>query len=234
VKVRGYRIELGEIEAVLGQYWAVREAVVIVREDEEGEKRLVAYVVTEEGVEPGSHELRSYLKEKLPEYMIPSLFVLLDELPLTANGKVDRRALPAPDHQHIESHRSYVAPQTPVEELLASIWSEVLHVEQVGIHDNFFDLGGHSLLVTRLHAGLQEHFQQKLTLLDIFKYPTINTLAQYLTQPSTSSGDEFKEEQGGLEEIKPTPRENDRQGRKRRREFMKNLRAEEGDDDDVE
>src|SRR5205823_5797689 len=138
VKVRGFRIELGEIEAYLGGHPGVREVVVLAREDSPGEKRLVAYVVGQEGVIPSGSELRGFLKERLPEYMVPSAFVGLPALPLTPNGKVDRRALPAPEGRGMTE--GYVPPCTPTEELLAGIWAEVLRQERVGRHDNFFAL----------------------------------------------------------------------------------------------
>src|SRR6185369_10995530 len=142
VKIRGLRIELGEIEAVLGQHERVRQSVVIAREDVPGQKQLVAYVVSEGEPEVSSTELRSHLKEQLPEYMVPAFFVTLTELPLTLNGKVDRRALPAPEHTRAQSEESYVAAVTPAEQALAAIWCEVLGLDQVGVHDNFFHLGG--------------------------------------------------------------------------------------------
>ena len=141
VKVRGFRIELGEIEAVINQHSTVRETVVMAREDKPGDKRLVAYLVIDQNSASGIVELRSHLKEKLPDYMIPSAFVVLDKLPLTPNGKVDRRALPQPEQSRPESEETYVAPRTQVEEMLAAIWAEVLNIESVGIDDNFFELG---------------------------------------------------------------------------------------------
>ncbi|MFO0108791.1 MAG: non-ribosomal peptide synthetase, partial [bacterium] len=145
VKIRGFRIELGEIEAVLSQLGDVQASCVIVREDITGDKRLVGYIVPQKEVTPTVSELRQFLKAKLPEYMVPNAFVILDSLPLTPNGKIDHRALPAPD-LHREFKHKYVAPRTPVEEMLAQIWAQVLKVEQVGIEDNFFTFGGHSLL----------------------------------------------------------------------------------------
>src|SRR6185295_5780491 len=145
VKIRGFRIELGEIEAKLGQCAGVREAVVIAREDVAGDKRLVAYLVAEEGVALQAAELRAALLAQLPEYMVPSAFVELEALPLTPNGKLDRKALPAPDAMALVT-REYEAPQGETAEALAVIWRELLRVQQVGRHDRFFDLGGHSLL----------------------------------------------------------------------------------------
>jgi aspartate racemase len=181
VKVRGYRIELGEIEAVLLSHPAVRSAVVVAREEEARDKRLVAYVVGEtESV--AVIELRAYLKEKLPEYMMPSAFVMLDALPLTANGKVDRRALPAPERGRAEGGNEYVAPRTPVEEMVAGIWSEVLGVERVGVNDNFFELGGHSLLATRVISRLSGAGYRELPLRSLFEKPTVAELALLIEQ----------------------------------------------------
>ncbi|MBM0108954.1 non-ribosomal peptide synthetase, partial [Steroidobacter sp. S1-65] len=144
VKIRGFRIELGEIEAQLANQASVKDAVVIAREDAPGEKRLVGYVTSRGAQPPSVEELRAHLKAVLPEYMVPSAFVVLSSLPLTPNGKLDRRALPAPELDAYVS-REYEAPQGEVEEVLAGIWQELLHVERVGRQDNFFELGGHSL-----------------------------------------------------------------------------------------
>ena len=182
VKVRGFRIELGEIEAVLAGHEGVRETVVVAREDEPGEKRLVAYLVAAQETAPTVSELRSLLKGRLPEYMVPSAFVVLDELPLTPNGKVDRRALPAPDHTRPELEEAFVAPRTPVEEVVAGIWAEVLGMEQVGIHDNFFELGGHSLKATQVVSRVREAFQVELPLRSLFESPTVAELALAVTQ----------------------------------------------------
>src|SRR5262249_5786556 len=149
VKIRGYRIELGEIEAALAQQPQVREAVVVAREDEPGNQRLVAYVVPALKQAIDLSELRRALSEKLPLYMLPAAFVMLDSLPLTPNGKVDRRALPAPDELNANLTRTPVAPRTPLEEALAAMWTEVLRVEPIGVQDNFFELGGQSLLAMR-------------------------------------------------------------------------------------
>ena len=173
VKIRGFRIEPGEIEAVLSQHSEVRETVVMAREEPADNKRLVAYLV------PHSpsltiHSIRSFLQEKLPEYMIPSAFVLLPALPLTPNGKVDRRALPAPDAAAFEL--THVAPRTPTQEILASIWAEVLGLE-VGIDDNFFAVGGHSLLATQLISRVRQTFSVELPLAHLFEAPTIEKLS---------------------------------------------------------
>lgn len=171
VKIRGFRIELGEIESVLAQHPGVQEAVVLAREDSPGDKRLVGYVVSI-SQELSTRTLKNYLKEKLPEYMVPSAFVFLQALPLTPNGKIERRALPAPEQLRPEIGESYVAPRTPVEELLANLWAEVLDVEKVGVHDNFFDLGGHSLLAVEAVNLIQRRIGQTVrTSLRLLKPP---------------------------------------------------------------
>ncbi|HLL48541.1 MAG TPA: amino acid adenylation domain-containing protein, partial [Longimicrobiaceae bacterium] len=171
VKVRGFRIELGEIEVRLAEHPHVREAVVLAREDAPGDRRLVAYVVG--AVE--THALRAYLRQSLPEYMVPSAFVALERLPLTPNGKLDRKALPAPDLASAEE--KYVAPRTPVEEVLAGIWAEVLRLERVGVEESFFELGGHSLLATRVVSRVRELFAVEVPLRALFKGPTVAELA---------------------------------------------------------
>jgi acyl carrier protein len=181
VKVRGYRIELGEIEAVLGQHPAVREVIVLAREDVPGDKRLVAYLVVEADSGPTTTELRSFLKERLPDYMVPLAFVVLGEFPLTPNGKVDRQSLPKPETVRPDIEASYVAPRSQTEKILADVWAEVLSVEQVGINDNFFDLGGHSLLMIQVHRKLQEVIDQDISMITLFQYPTIGTLCTYLS-----------------------------------------------------
>ena len=157
VKVRGFRIELGEVEAALRRHPAVREAVVVAREDSRGKKRLVGYVVPRPAEELGLAELRRWLQTALPEPMIPSAFVKLETLPLSSNGKVDRDALPDPGPTPLDAGAEYVAPRSPLEETIARVWAEVLEVERVGVHDDFFDLGGHSLqsvqLVRAAHRG---------------------------------------------------------------------------------
>ncbi|MEW5926514.1 MAG: amino acid adenylation domain-containing protein [Gemmatimonadota bacterium] len=178
VKVRGFRVEPGEVEAALRAHPQVREAAVVVREDAPGDRRLVAYAVPAEGTVPSWAELRAHLAARLPEYMLPSAYVPLEELPLTPSGKLDRRALPAPGGA--SSGREYVAPRTPTEKLLAGVWAEVLGAERVGLHDNFFELGGHSLLLVRLHARLEEHFAGRVTLTDLFQFSTLSGLAAHL------------------------------------------------------
>jgi acyl carrier protein len=186
VKVRGYRIELGEVEAVLRRHEGVRESVVLAREDVPDEKRLTAYVVQENhDSEPViADALRSYLKVHLPEYMIPSAFVFLPALPLTANGKVNRRALPAPTQEASGMYAQYTGPETSLQEVISGIWEDLLGVERVGIHDNFFDLGGHSLLIAQMLARIQEAFQVELPLRRVFEDPTISGVGEILLETS--------------------------------------------------
>ncbi|HEV7376653.1 MAG TPA: amino acid adenylation domain-containing protein, partial [Pyrinomonadaceae bacterium] len=181
VKIRGYRIELGEIEAQLREDREVREAVVMAREDMGGEKRLVAYVVADQGNGFSVSELRRLLGERLPEYMLPSAFVLLEQLPLTANGKVDRGALPEPS-QHHEAASIYVPPRTELERLIAATWQEVFRVEKLSVHSNFFDLGGHSLTLVRVHSMLRNRLHKEISMIDMFRYPTIRSLSDYLSR----------------------------------------------------
>ncbi|HCF29074.1 MAG TPA: non-ribosomal peptide synthetase, partial [Cyanobacteria bacterium UBA11049] len=180
VKLRGFRIELGEIEAALSEMPVVREAEVILRQDNPGEKRIVAYVVAERQEAIAISDLRRYLSKKLPEYMVPSAFVQLAAMPLTPNGKLDRRALPAPDTSRLNQNNSLIAPQNPTEELLVSIWAEVLNLKQVSIHDNFFELGGHSLLATQLISRIRDTFQIEISLFSLFESPTIASFSDRL------------------------------------------------------
>jgi acyl carrier protein len=186
VKVRGYRIELGEVEAELRKHAGIREAVVVVREQEDGDKRLVGYVVLEEGQEAvAGSELRPYLKERLPEYMIPSVFVQLAELPLTANGKVDRRALPEPE-QGPAGGEGYVGPRTATEEIVAGIWASVLKLERVGVTENFFEIGGHSLLATQVMSRIRESFAVEMPLRELFEQATVAGLSKRVEETMQS------------------------------------------------
>ncbi|HEX3252481.1 MAG TPA: amino acid adenylation domain-containing protein, partial [Pyrinomonadaceae bacterium] len=175
VKVRGYRIELGEIETALSERSEVRECAVVVREDGEGEKQLVAFVVPEGPVEPHRTDLREGLRGRLPDYMVPAIFVFVEALPLTTNGKLNRRALL--DVQVEQQARDFDAAQTPTQEMLANIWSEVLRVERIGINDNFFELGGHSLLATQVISQVRQNFHVELALRNLFETPTVSGLA---------------------------------------------------------
>jgi amino acid adenylation domain-containing protein len=176
VKIRGFRIELGEIEAILNQHSGVRETAVIANDFVAGDKQLVAYVVPQQEGSPTITDLRHFLKQKLPDYMVPGAFVVLEALPLTRNGKVDRRALPAPDLRK-ELEESFVAPRTPIEEMLASIWSNILLIDSVGVHDNFFTLGGHSLLATQVISRVRDTILIELPLRSLFEAPTIAEFA---------------------------------------------------------
>ncbi len=187
VKLRGYRIELAEIEAALAEHPAVTEAVVVLREDDPGRKRLVAYVVTEGGRGTGGSaltggELRGWVREKLPDYMVPSTFVMVGELPLTANGKVDRQALLASDSAGIKLNPDFIAPGDELELTLAQIWEEILDIRPIGIRDNFWDLGGHSLLALRLLGQIRKIYSRELPLSTLFQEPTVEHLASVLRQ----------------------------------------------------
>ena len=193
VKIRGFRIEIGEVEAALGRHPAVERAVVMAREDVPGIRRLVAYAVPVTGERPTGSGLRAALQETLPEFMVPSAIVVLDALPLTANRKVDFKALPAPEGA--AGPADFVVPRTEVERKIAGIWREVLRVERVGAGDNFFDLGGHSLLMARVHARLREELDGfALGLVDLFKYPTVGALAAHLSP----GGEEVQASRAGV------------------------------------
>ncbi len=183
VKLRGYRVELGEIEAALGEHSAVQDNRVVMREAAPGDKRLVAYVVLKEGVIPTSSELRSYLKAKLPSYMVPSTFMTLEAFPLTTNGKLDCDALPPLRSNDTQQEVELVAPRDETERLLCRIWSQVLGVNRIGIDDNFFAIGGHSLLAAKLFARLDEAFGCSLPLGVLFAAPTIRSLAECYRAP---------------------------------------------------
>jgi amino acid adenylation domain-containing protein len=179
VKIRGFRIELGEIEAVLRQHPGVQQTAVIVHPDIRGEKGLAAYVTTQTD-RLTIEDLRNFLKRRLPDYMVPSVFVLLENLPLTPNGKLDRKALPEPDQNRSGLEQSFVAPRNLVEETLARVWADLLKVERVSIHDNFFDLGGHSLLGTQVVSRVRSVFQVELSLRALFEAPTVAGLAEHI------------------------------------------------------
>jgi amino acid adenylation domain-containing protein len=202
VKIRGFRIELGEIESALCKHPAVREAVALAWEATPHDQRLVAYVVAQ--TEPPTVvELRSFLKESLPEYMVPEVFIMLDALPLTANGKLDQRALPAPATQRSSQSQHFVAPRTPIEETLAGLWREVLKVEQIGIQDNFFDLGGHSLIAIKLVSRIRTEFNVELALADFFAAATVEALGERIEEAliEASNSSEIDEMLGMLETV---------------------------------
>ena len=177
VKVRGFRIELGEIEAALEQLDEIRQAVVLAREDRPGEKRLVAYLVAAPGQTPSSRVLREALSRSLPDYMVPGLYLLLEAFPLTPNGKVDRKALPAPGRQRPELAENYQAPNTDNEAVLAGIWAEVLRIDQIGVKDNFFELGGDSLKVAQVASRMRDAFRVDMPLRVLFENPSVAELS---------------------------------------------------------
>jgi hypothetical protein len=177
VKIRGFRIELEEVESVLAGHPAVRECLVIASEERQGGKRLVAYVTARLGATVSEKELRGYLRERLPDYITPSAFVVLERMPLSANGKIDRRSLPAPQRAQLEADDHYAAPRdppsNPEEEVVAAIWSHALALERVGMRDNFFDLGGHSLLAMQVALRLRAAFQVEAPVRKLFEHPTV-------------------------------------------------------------
>ena len=186
VKIRGFRIELGEIESVLAQHRAVRQAAVIARQEGLDEKRLVAYVVAREGTAPNWAEIRDFLGQQLPAYMVPNVFVKLEALPLTPNGKLDRRALPEPEIGRAELQSFFVAPRNGAEKAVADLWAEILGLEQVGVYDSFFELGGHSLLAMRMASRIRDVFSIELALRDIFESPTVAGISQLIADRARS------------------------------------------------
>lgn len=185
VKVRGYRIELGEIEAMLQQHPAIAEAVVVARAEQEGDKRLVGYFVLKSDVKdkaPSSSELRNYLKANLPDYMVPGIFMAIDQIPRTPIGKVDRKALPVLDQDRPELEHEYVAPRNPVEQMIADLWAKTIGIEKVGIYDNFFDLGGHSLMATQIISRLRNTYHVEIPLRKLFEAPTVANLAMVIAE----------------------------------------------------
>ena len=182
VKISGHRIELGEVEATLRRHPSVRDVVVVAHDDEFGEKRLVAYLTPADGPTPAVNVLRRFLGDQLPDYMTPATFVTLDAFPLTPNGKIDRKALPAPEHERPELGRRFVAPRTPIEEELAALWAEGLGIEKIGIEDNFFDLGGNSLSAVRIFFNVRERFHVELPLGTFLEAPTIADFARRLEE----------------------------------------------------
>ena len=188
VKIRGFRIELGEIEAALAGHSDIREAVVLARQDKPGERYLAAYVVPKSGKRPKIHELHKYLRNRLPDYMMPTGLLTLDTFPLTPNGKIDTEALPVPNETSDERRVTSVPPRTSVEEALARIWAEVLSTDNVGVRHNFFELGGHSLLAIRVMSRISQTFQVALPLRTLFEKPTIEELAVVITEREVMEG----------------------------------------------
>jgi amino acid adenylation domain-containing protein/non-ribosomal peptide synthase protein (TIGR01720 family) len=192
VKIRGYRIEPGEIEAALNEYPAVKTCVVVARADADDDRRLVAYIVARDGEKPSHLELRSFLRARLLEQMVPSAFVLLDEMPLTPNGKINRRALPAPEVSRPEIEQRYVAPRNDIEAALVELWQEVLGINSIGVNDNFFDLGGHSLKATSLLSKVRRIFRTELPLSVVFQATTVESLACALVEHEAKPGQTAK------------------------------------------
>jgi len=204
VKVRGFRVELGEIEAALAEHPRVRDAIVVFRENGSGEKRLAAYLVQGGGPIPVT-ELRRFLKERLPDYMVPSWFVFLESFPLTPNGKVDRAALPPPDGGRPQLEVAYAEPEAGPEQRVAAIWREVLNLGAVGRDDNFFDIGGHSLLLARVQDRLEAELRREVPIVELFRYPTVRSLASYLQQgggESTSDADRTRRAEERLDSMR--------------------------------
>jgi acyl-coenzyme A synthetase/AMP-(fatty) acid ligase len=188
VKVRGYRIELGEIESVLAGHAGVKECVVAVREDSPGDHRLVGYLVLTDGATLDTEAARATLRGKLPEYMVPNAFVVLAALPLTPNGKIDRKALPAPQAAAPPVADDVESLMTPVQRRVAGSWREILRVERVGLYENFFDIGGHSLLLVKLHAALKREFESDLALVELFQWTTVAAQAARLSAAAPADG----------------------------------------------
>jgi amino acid adenylation domain-containing protein len=188
VKIRGFRIELGEIEALLAEHPAIRDVAVVVREDASGDKRLVAHVVAQQPDSFDVSECREYLKSRLPDYMVPNIFIPMQSMPLTANGKTDRAALPLPDQSSYAAEKDYVAPRTVDEEKLVAMWKTVLGYERIGVHDNFFELGGHSILATRLMSDVRDSFSIDIPLRSFLESPTVAGLAEAIEKLKASGG----------------------------------------------
>jgi acyl carrier protein len=176
---------LAEIEAALSRHPAVRECIVAANESGSGQKILVGYITCEKGHPPEANELRNYLRERLPDYMVPTVFLTLESIPRTASGKVDRKALPDPASRLAQLETSYVAPRTEFERKITAIWQEALGVEKVGVDDNFFDLGGHSILMAEIFTRLQKEINKEITIAELFEYPTVASLARWLSRDKT-------------------------------------------------
>jgi amino acid adenylation domain-containing protein len=218
VKIRGFRVEAGEIEQAIRSHELVSGAIVLVREDATGDKRLVAYVVSNSAIQPAITELRDYLGTKLPAYMLPAAFVMLRSFPLLPNGKIDRRALPRPEQDRTSLETAFQAPRSPLEESVAKIWCDVLKLKRVGVQDNFFELGGHSLLGAKLISNLRRSLNCELTLIDVFQSPTVERLTQVIYQRQTESAAE-EELSALLEELQTL---SDEEAQKRLEQLVRN------------
>ena len=182
VKIRGFRVEPGEIESVLRLHPAVHQAIVVAREDTDEDQRLTAYIVSDKATPDLATQLRTYTTTRLPNYMVPAAFVFLESLPLTVNGKIDRARLPEPGRTRPEAEASLVEPRTDLERTIASVWKDALGLDSIGATENFFDLGGHSLLLVRVHSRLRQQVGRNLSIMDLFRYTTISALAEHLSR----------------------------------------------------
>ena len=182
VKVRGFRIELGEVESVINSYPDVIHSAVVVIGDTPSERKLAAYIMPEPNTDIDIDELRLFMRESIPEYMLPAAFMVLEQFPLNTNGKVDRSRLPEVDSVQHDLRKAFIPPRTEKEHKIASIWRDILRIDNVGLDDNFFELGGHSLLMTKAHLRLQEELNRELSIVDLFTYPTIRTLTRYINK----------------------------------------------------
>jgi aryl carrier-like protein len=222
VKVRGFRVELGEIEAVLGQCPGVRQVVTLLREDKPGNKRLVAYLVALNNASLNVDEVRRFARKKLPDHMVPAAFAVVESLPLMPNGKIDYRALPDPDELGLQSKAEFVSPRNELENKIAAIWKEVLGVRQVSVHDNFFDLGGHSILMAQVFEQLRQTVRENITMVEFFEHPTISALARHLSREKSAAASATA---GNL----PAQAEKQREGKDRlRQQFRQRQRGRRG------
>ncbi|MEM1393949.1 MAG: phosphopantetheine-binding protein, partial [Cyanobacteria bacterium P01_H01_bin.150] len=212
VKIRGFRVELGEIEALISQHPQIQQNAVIATEDIPSNKRLIAYVVVK-NESFSTSQLRNFLQQKLPDYMIPAAFIPMKALPLTPNGKIDRKALPKTDNLRRELETTYIKPQNDLQKSIATIWQKVLKVEKVGIHDNFFELGGHSLLLVQVHSQLLKIYQKDFTIIELFRYPTISSLAKFIGRANNDD----------LKDLEPTEARTQQlnDGKARMKQFLK-------------
>jgi hypothetical protein len=216
LKVRGFRIEPGEIEVALRQHESVQQARVLARSDDGAEKRLVGYVKRKPGAEVSNAQLREHLRARLPEYMVPAAFVVLDHLPVTANGKLDLRALADIDEPPQETSVDYVEPETEIEKTIAAAWCAILQLERVGLRDNFFDLGGTSISMALACHRLREVLQRDISMLEMFTYTTVNSLARHLAHA---------ESEGAIQPLDPEAVEARRETMHWRKKFRKEQRV---------
>jgi amino acid adenylation domain-containing protein len=203
VKIRGFRIELGEIETVLGQHSGVKQNVVVAKETPDGDKILAGYIIPAQKPAPAIADLRTFLKSKLPDYMVPARFMFLDAFPLTPNRKIDRKALPLPEQVEVTPEKDYVKPRGNTETQLAKIWESVLHVRPIGLKDNFFELGGHSLLAAKLIRRIEQGFGKKLSIVSVFQAPTVEQQAMMLSRNGAGTADAGTRWPAGVVPVQP-------------------------------